>query len=73
MTFAAFLRRGCRRAIPPGHCHVCGYDLRASKVRCPECGTRFPNRYRSWFRYGPYVVRSVRKTIDDPGGPKAPS
>ena len=36
-----------RRRVRAGLCAVCGYDLRGSPARCPECGTRVTSSPRS--------------------------
>lgn len=41
LAFLMFRYRRRMRRIESGGCPKCGYDLRASKDRCPECGMPF--------------------------------
>ena len=38
-AWSLYAMRRSRPRFLPGHCRKCGYDLRQSKDRCPECGT----------------------------------
>jgi hypothetical protein len=40
--FLGWIFSARRRPARKGYCTVCGYDLRASPERCPECGTSIP-------------------------------
>jgi hypothetical protein len=47
LPFGRIIRRCLRRRkISVGCCNVCGYDLRATPDRCPECGT-FPTKVKA--------------------------
>jgi len=43
IAFLLAARPRTRGRAKAGLCRACGYDLRASKERCPECGTPIPS------------------------------
>ena len=48
LSLWAILRlRSQRERFLPGHCRSCGYDLRGSDGKCPECGQEAPRPLRT--------------------------
>lgn len=43
--------RAWDRREAAGHCPFCGYDLRHTPTRCPECGQEPPEIYRRWLHH----------------------